>query len=214
MKGKLHYWKLLILVLISLWAWGCAFPAGSRPASSTTVPAASSSPRTRTLENTTTGIFSQLTLSSAEATDGGLLPAECTCDGSSSTLPLEWSGEPAGTKSFALIMYTIPAPNESHWYWVLYDIPATVHSLAKNSQGVGILGNNSVNGKTEYAPPCSKGPGAKLYTLTLYALSESPRLGVPPSQVSRDVLLAAIQNTTLSSASLNLSYTRQPGAPQ
>jgi hypothetical protein len=46
----------------------------------------------------------------------------------------------------------------------LYNIPAGVHSLPGNVRGVGVLGNNSVNQKTEYAPPHSKGPGAKNYT--------------------------------------------------
>jgi formylglycine-generating enzyme required for sulfatase activity len=105
-------------------------------------------------------------------------------------------------------MYTIPAPGESHWYWVLYDIPASVHGLAKNVSGVGTLGNNSVNGKTAYAPPCSQGPGSKSYTYTLYALSAAPQFTVPASQVSREVLLAAIKDRVLASAELHVTYTR------
>ena len=104
-------------------------------------------------------------------------------------------------------MHHIPGPGDSHWYWVVYDIPAGVTSLAQNSTGVGTLGNNSVNGKTEYAPPCSKGPGEKLYTYTVYALSAQPHLPAP-AEVSRDVLLAAIQDLTLDSATLNVTYTR------
>jgi phosphatidylethanolamine-binding protein (PEBP) family uncharacterized protein len=154
------------------------------------------------------GINSQFSLTSPEVTEGGLLPKEYTCDGSSSTLPFEWSGEPASTKSFALVMYTIPGPNESHWYWVLYDIPSDVHHLDKNVVGIGILGNNSVNGRTEYAPPCSKGPGPKLYTYTIYALSATPQFIVPQAEVSRDILLAAIKEITLGTAELNVYYSR------
>jgi formylglycine-generating enzyme required for sulfatase activity len=105
-------------------------------------------------------------------------------------------------------MYTIPAPGESHWYWVLYNIPASVHSLAKDTSGIGTLGNNSVNGKTAYAPPCSQGPGAKSYTYALYALSAAPNITVPPAQVSRDALLAAMKGRTLSVAELHVTYTR------
>jgi hypothetical protein len=36
------------------------------------------------------------------------------------------------------------------------------------------LGVGSDGPGTVYDPPCSQGPGAKLYTYTLYALSESP----------------------------------------
>jgi len=147
-------------------------------------------------------------LHSSEVSEGGDLPKDYTCDGSSATLPLEWSGEPAGTKSFAVIMHHIPGPGDSHWYWVLYNLQADVHNLAKNVSGVGTLGNNSVNGQTAYTPPCSKGPGKKIYTYTVYALSAQPQLAVPPAQVSRDVLLAAIQPITLDSAELNVSYTR------
>lgn len=151
---------------------------------------------------------SDLVLRSPEVAEYGMLPKEYTCDGSSSTLPLEWSGVPAGTKSLAIVMHTIPGPNESHWYWVLYNIPPDVQNLVKNASGVGTLGNNSVNGKTGYSPPCSKGPGAKKYTYTIYALSAPPQFSVSPSKVSRDVLLSAIKDITLGSAELNVYYSR------
>ena len=151
------------------------------------------------------GIF---VLSSSEVTEGGALPKEFTCDGTSATLPLSWSGVPEKTKSFAVIMHHIPGPRDSHWYWVLYNIPANVTYLEKNSIGIGTLGNNSVNGKTEYAPPCSKGPGEKLYTYTIYALSAEPQISTSDSDVSRDVLLDTIKDITLASAALNVTYAR------
>jgi len=147
-------------------------------------------------------------LTSPAVTEGGNLPKDYTCDGSSATLPLEWRNAPAGTKSLAVIMHHVPGPGDTHWYWVLYDIPATVTALPQNVTGLGTLGNNSVNSRAEYAPPCSKGPGAKLYTYTVYALSAAPQLTLPHEQVSRDVLLAAIQNLILASATLNVVYTR------
>ena len=100
------------------------------------------------------------------------------------------------------------APDTIHWYWVLYNIPADITSLAKNTTGIGTLGNNSVNGNTAYAPPCSQGPGDKIYIYTVYALSAQPQFSVPASQVSRDVLLEAIQNITLASAKLHVVYAR------
>jgi phosphatidylethanolamine-binding protein (PEBP) family uncharacterized protein len=151
---------------------------------------------------------SKFVLLSPEVTEGGMLPKEYTCDGASATLPLEWSGAPAGAKSLAVVMHTVPKANESHWYWVLYNIPPEVKSLVKNVTGIGTLGNNSVNGRLGYSPPCSKGPGPKLYTYTVYALSGPPQLSVPPSGVSRDVLLSAIKDITLGSAELNVYYSR------
>ena len=147
-------------------------------------------------------------LSSPEVAEGGDLPKEYTCDGASATLPLAWSGAPIGAQSFVVIMHHIPGPGDSHWYWILYNIPATVDQLPKNVTGIGVLGNNSVNERTEYAPPCSKGPGKKIYTYTIYALAQPPQLTVAPEKVTRNLLLEAIQDRTLASARLNVSYTR------
>ncbi|MFN8241772.1 MAG: YbhB/YbcL family Raf kinase inhibitor-like protein [Bacteroidales bacterium] len=137
-----------------------------------------------------------------------MLPSDYTCDGTSSTLPLEWSGEPDGTASFALIMHHVASPEDIHWYWVLYNIPLATHSLARNSTGIGVLGSNSVNDRNEYAPPCSQGPGIKAYTLTVYALSTSPKTSDLPTKVTRAALLAAIKTITLDSASMTVFYSR------
>lgn len=150
-----------------------------------------------------------ITLTSPGVTEGDTLPVEFTCDGDSATLPLSWSNAPAAAKSFAVIMHHVAGPDDVHWYWVLYNIPAEVTSLNKNSAGIGWLGNNSVNGKTEYAPPCSKGPGEKTYIYTIYALSTQPELPVPAAQVSRDVLVEAIKDITIDSAELHVTYARK-----
>ena len=151
----------------------------------------------------------QFVLRSSAVTNGGTLPVEFTGDGDAATLPLQWSGAPAGTKSYAVIMHH-EAPDMTKWYWILYDIPPTVQSLPKNVQGVGKLGTNSVNDRTAYAPPHSKGPGAKIYILTVYALSAPPPLTIPSSPVNRNTLLAAMKDLTLATAELNVVYSR-PG---
>ncbi len=139
---------------------------------------------------------------------GGTLPAEYTCDGTGSSPALSWSNAPEGTKEFALMMTTLPGDGTTKWNWVLYSIPGTTTSMAKNSSGVGILGTGSHGTTMAYDPPCSQGPGPKLYTFTLYALSESPQLPAAASQVTGEVLSNAISSITLGSTSLNLSYTR------
>lgn len=147
-------------------------------------------------------------LSSPAVADGGSLPRDYTGDGAAATLPLKWTGAPEDTKSFALIMHHI-APDQTKWYWVLYDIPATTTALPRNLQdGVGTLGNNSVNGLTEYAPPHSKGPGAKNYIYTVYALSASVTPEVAPDEVGRDELLAAMKGKILATAELKVVYSR------
>ncbi len=147
-------------------------------------------------------------LTSPDLPTDGRLPIEYTCDGASATLALAWSGAPEGTQSYAVIMHHVASPEDIHWYWVLYDLPADVTSLPKNNTGIGTLGTNSVNDRTEYAPPCSKGPGDKIYTYTVYALSAEPQLPMPASEVNRATLLAAIQGITLASADLNVVYAR------
>jgi phosphatidylethanolamine-binding protein (PEBP) family uncharacterized protein len=151
---------------------------------------------------------STLTLTSPVAADGGTLPAEYTCDGAGSTIALSWSNAPAGTREFALMMTTLPGDGTTKWNWVLYAIPASASGLAKNSTGVGTPGVGSDGPQAAYQPPCSQGPGAKLYTFTLYALSGSPPLPMPADKVTGAVLTGAIANITLGSASLRLSYTR------
>ncbi|MBK7450045.1 MAG: YbhB/YbcL family Raf kinase inhibitor-like protein [Anaerolineales bacterium] len=148
------------------------------------------------------------TLTSTDVTDGGRLPVEYTCDGDGSTLPLTWSGAPAETQSYAVIMHH-EAPDGIHWYWVLYNISANVTNLSKNVSGIGTLGNNINNGLAEYSPPCSKGPGDKTYTYTVYALSAEPQINVPAEQVNRDTLLAAMEGFTLASAEMNVVYARE-----
>ena len=152
------------------------------------------------------------TLRSLAFTNGGRLPQEFTGDGAAATPPLEWSAPPAGTKCYALIMHHIDPEGKTKWYWTLYNIPADVSALPRNAQGIGTLGNNSVNGRIGYAPPHSKGPGDKTYVLTLYALSAPLQPAVTPAQVTREVLLAAMKGRVLASSELPVVYARGEAA--
>ena len=109
-------------------------------------------------------------------------------------------------------MHHIPGPGDEHVYLVVYDIPSSVSALSANEIDVGNFGINTVDGKNTYTPPCSKGPGEKLYTLTAYALSAAPEINVPVSQVTKSVLLDAIADRTLEAATLNVTYTRSGAA--
>ena len=185
-------------------------PATITPAALTSTPAPTLAPlATQTaLASTPLPASGGFTLTSPDLPQDGRLPSEYTCDGASSSLALVWSGAPEGTQTFAVVMHHVASPEDIHWYWVVYGIPANVTSLAKNSSGVGTLGTNSVNGKQAYTPPCSKGPGDKSYTYTVYALSAQPQFSVPASKVTRAVLLDSIQGITLASAELKVVYAR------
>ena len=147
-------------------------------------------------------------LRSSEVADGGQLPVDYTGDGSRSTLPLEWAGAPVGTKDYALIMHHVDPEGKTKWYWILYNVPGAITSLPRNARGIGIVGNNSVNGRMEYAPPHSKGPGPKTYVYTVYALSAPVAPDVAPAEVGRDALLAAMQDCILATAELKVVYSR------
>jgi phosphatidylethanolamine-binding protein (PEBP) family uncharacterized protein len=160
-------------------------------------------------------------LTSAEVADGGNLPVDYTGDGSGATLPLEWKGAPAGTKSYALIMDHLAPGNEIKSYWVMWGIPASMTGLPKNVKGVGKLGAG-FRGQPGYEPPHSKGPGAKTYVLHVYALSAEPKPSGGDRGVTREALLAAMGDTILAKADLSVVYSRggvvgespQPTPPQ
>ena len=157
------------------------------------------------LKSTSPG--TDFTLTSSVAANG-VLPVDYTCDGTGSTIPLAWSNVPPDTKEFALLMTTLPGDGTTKWNWVLYRIPATVRSLAKDSFLVGLVGLGSDGPGTVYNAPCSQGPGAKLYTYKLYALSDAPTFSVPANQVNGQMVTDAISSLKLASAVLNLSATR------
>lgn len=144
--------------------------------------------------------------------NGSALPVKYTCDGESASPPLVWSNPPAGTKSYALTMHHIPPGDEAeHVYMVLYNIPATVMSLPENVKDVGTWGAHTMRGLAAgYTPPCSGGGGAKIYTITLYALSvpevkvEAAKGGLATMQQVRE----AIRSKVLDSTYLDVTYLR------
>ncbi len=163
---------------------------------------------------TATTDFGSLVLTSPAFEDGGVCPAEFTCDGAGVSPPLAWAGVPAGTRSFALNVWHIPGPGDIKSYWVLYDIPGDVTRLSRGSWGVGITGLNDKR-RNEYDPLCSKGPGLKTYHITLFALSEELKLD--PKKAARADLLKAMEKITLSQKNLTYQYApliRVKGATQ
>lgn len=151
---------------------------------------------------------SAFALTSSVGDAGGALPADYTCDGTSSSPPLAWANAPAATKEFALLMTTLPVTGTVKYNWVLSGIPATATGLVRNSTGVGTAGVGSDGPLAAYQAPCSQGPGQKAYTFTLYALSASPGLSVKASAVTGEALASAISSITLATSALNLTYTR------
>jgi phosphatidylethanolamine-binding protein (PEBP) family uncharacterized protein len=145
-----------------------------------------------------------LTVKSSVIGEDGLLPAEFTCDGAGISPPVTWQAGPPGTRCYALVLWH-ETPDGVKSYWVVYDIPATVTGLPKDSRKIGTLGQND-KGRAAYDPMCSRGPGRKHYHLTVYALSARPHLTT--ATATRAGLLRAITSTTLAEGTLTFAYER------
>jgi len=141
-------------------------------------------------------------------TEKANIPDRFTCDGENTAPVLRWAGEPSGTRSFALIMDDPDAPGGTWNHWLLWDIPASVHSLpdgsAKTSQGTP--GTNDF-GKRGYGGPCPpRGGGWHRYFFRLFAL-DTPSLGLPEG-AKRAALERALKKHVVAEASYMGLYER------
>lgn len=138
-----------------------------------------------------------------------MIPVKYTCDGADVSPPLEWSGSPAGTKSFALACDDPDAPMGTWVHWVTYDIPPSATMLGegitreKDLPGGGTQGINDFR-KIGYGGPCPPG-GTHRYFFKLYALDAM--LGLKPG-ITKDQLLTAMRGHILGEAQLMGTYRR------
>jgi len=117
------------------------------------------------------------TLRSAAFASRGAIPAKYTCEGKDVSPPLAWSGAPAGTRSFALIVDDPDAPDPAApkrvWvHWLLYDLPADTRELAEgasHSLPAGTREGSNDWKRTGYGGPCPP-IGRHRYFHKLYAL--------------------------------------------
>jgi len=129
-----------------------------------------------------------LTLNSTAFEPSAPIPARYSCEGQDLSPPLAWSGAPAGTRSFALIVDDPDAPDPAApkmtWvHWVLYNIPADTHALAEAVALAALPAGTreGVNdwGRTGYGGPCPP-IGRHRYFHKLYALDvKLPELEKP-----------------------------------
>jgi phosphatidylethanolamine-binding protein (PEBP) family uncharacterized protein len=162
---------------------------------------------------TTVSATNPLTLSSPDFKNGGTLPKDFTCDGKGISPSFSWSNVPVNAQSLVLIMDTEPGPIRpgevdagKHFYLTIFNIPKTVTSIASGATNIGTLGQNFQGKAPGYTPPCSQGPGAKKYSVHLYALSS--KLTLSATEATESSLLAAMTGKVISSASLDVFYSR------
>jgi Raf kinase inhibitor-like YbhB/YbcL family protein len=61
-------------------------------------------------------------ISSSTFANGQRIPTKYTADGEDISPPLDWSGAPAGTKSFLLVVEDPDAPSGTFYHWGLYNL--------------------------------------------------------------------------------------------
>lgn len=148
-----------------------------------------------------------LKLMSSAFEDGRELPVEYARPGirggQNMSVPLEWSGAPNGTKSFALICIDRnPVANE--WvHWAVINIPAAVSALPEGEppHAIGAVELMNTYGNPRYdGPQPPSGTGVHEYVFTMYALNvETIKTSMRP--IARE-FEHAVEPFTLEKASL------------
>jgi len=116
-----------------------------------------------------------MTVTSSSFASGGAISEQYSCKGTDISPALTWSGAPAKTKSIAVIMDDPDAPAGTWVHWVMWNVPASKHSLAesvaKNEQldDGSQQGRNSF-GKIGYNGPCPPMGQTHRYFFRVYAL--------------------------------------------
>jgi Raf kinase inhibitor-like YbhB/YbcL family protein len=151
------------------------------------------------------------TLTSTAFADGAEIPVKYSCNGQNISPALDWSGSPAGTASFALIMDDLDAV---YTHWVIFNLPPDIQGLPEAVPKDEELADGALQGKTGsggvgyptgYFGPCPpKGPPHH-YRFTLYALDTLLDLTAGASKAE---LLQAIQGHILGQAQLIGIYKR------
>jgi len=113
---------------------------------------------------------------SAHSTEG-TIPAKYGFSGTNISLPIEWQGVPAGTKSLAVFMYDLH-PIAGNWvHWAVINIPVTSTRIGEGASGTSNMPTNCIElnndfGSKGYGGPCPpSGSGKHQYKTIVYALS-------------------------------------------
>ncbi len=160
------------------------------------------------------GLAMALEINSSAFNNNAFIPEKYTCGGQDISPALEWSGAPAGTKSFVLINDDPDAPSGDWVHWLAYDIPAQLNSLGENKSKILYLEKSITNlikqgendfGNNYYGGPCPPPGKVHRYFFKLYALDAI--LGLKPG-VAKSELIKAMQGHILAEAQLVGLYKR------
>jgi Raf kinase inhibitor-like YbhB/YbcL family protein len=144
---------------------------------------------------------------------GETIPGEYTCSGAGISPPLAWSGAPENTATFALIVTDTDAPRGAYTHWLLYNLPASVHSLPADVPPTQQIPNGGWHGRNTagrigYSAPCPpRGDPPHHYQFTLYAADTAIRVRPQPD---KGAVLDALRGHIVGQARLEGLYGRQP----
>jgi Raf kinase inhibitor-like YbhB/YbcL family protein len=125
------------------------------------------------------------TVASPVFRDGRDLPTRYACKtypgGAATTPPLRWSGTPAGTRSYAIVMDDPNAASGAFVHWVIGGIDGTTQQLVEGARPTKAVEGLNTSEKVGYSPPCPPKGDEHRYRFTIYALdAEVPfRSGAP-----------------------------------
>jgi Raf kinase inhibitor-like YbhB/YbcL family protein len=149
------------------------------------------------------GIPAPLTITVAGYTDGGMIPDSvgCAAAGQQKDSPkIDWSGAPAGTMAFALIMHDtdVAVQGSDVLHWAIFDIPGTATGLPAGVPKMATLADGSVQpnniaGMPGFYSPCPPAPTTHHYIIEVYALDA--KLGLPATTSRADLLAALAMHT-------------------
>jgi Raf kinase inhibitor-like YbhB/YbcL family protein len=155
-----------------------------------------------------------LKLTSSAFSHNGEIPRRYTCQGQDISVPLAWSGAPAATKSFALIVDDPDAPDSRAprmtWvHWVLYNLPPATNALREGVKAAD-LPKGTLEGLNDwkrkgYGGPCPPS-GRHRYFHKLYALDTLLPAMENPSKAD---LEQAMKGHLLEKAELIGTYRKQ-----
>jgi Raf kinase inhibitor-like YbhB/YbcL family protein len=119
---------------------------------------------------------SGLRLASSAFDNAGAIPVQFTCTGAGQSVPLAWSGVPAGTTTLALRMQDVDTA-QKYVHWLVYGIKPSTKSVAAGQSPVGATQAKNSFGQASYAGPCPPPNGQRhRYVFTLLALGDAPDL--------------------------------------
>lgn len=150
-------------------------------------------------------------INSIAFSSNGMMPKKFSGQGEDLSPPLEWSGEPQGTKSFALIVDDPDAPIGTFVHWVVYHLPSSTHHLPENVERGETCVDGGRQGKNSfqtlgYAGPMPPTQKPHRYFFKLYALDNMPEL--EPGAHKKE-LLKAMEGHVLAETHVMSVYQKQ-----